>query len=89
MIKAEEKFGGVKVAINCNDGLVDLMEETTAIIKAVYSKLEEMTDKQFADRMLVYIGQMAVAENDKERMKVTEDICNWLDHETEIMKQEL
>ena len=78
MIQAYNKGDGVQVLIN-SDGIIDMLEQLTAIIRGVRHHLTDNASKEFADYAIAYAGKMAYAETDEERHQHTDEFCKWMD----------
>lgn len=78
MIQAINGKHGVHVLID-NGGVLEFVEELTAIIRGCREHLAKEYGDEFADHVIEYSGRMAYAANDKEKEKASKEFVEWLE----------
>lgn len=88
MIKAVNINGGTSVTLelDANEHMIELMEEFTAVVKAVYERFKQEThSEKIANALVAGAGRMAFAVTDEDHEAIIKDMIEALDSESERM----
>ena len=81
MIKVDRHKRGLSISIK-SEGVIDLIEELSAVIEAVKNKFhEEGLPDEVSDRLITFAGQMAYADNEEDILRETKELSSWLDED--------
>lgn len=83
MINAIDQGNGVSVTVS--GGVIDLMEEFTAVIQSIRSVISKDTDEEVADMLITACGQIAYTDDESERKAILNNVAEMMDEKTKLM----